>query len=152
MFLYQPLSPAIRLYHINVITTNFDSSVTHGDTFPPGKAQGESTYKNLARAIANPVRGLFFISYIYFLVFRTGQLLARFYKNPGYDGYDAKEGRIRKGIIPAVIGNEEGRYDRRQDAANVAPEVHPARYGTGVFAAQGNNRRPAGAHGEAQST
>ncbi len=37
--LYRPL------YYINVITTNFDSSVTHGDTFPPGKAQGESSTK-----------------------------------------------------------------------------------------------------------
>ncbi len=83
------------------------------------------------------------------ILFVRRQGLARLDEDPGDDGYDAEEGRGDEGVVPAVVGDEVGRDDGGEDAADVAPEVHPARYGAGVFAAQGDNRGPAGAHGEA---
>ena len=63
------------------------------------------------------------------------ELFAWFYENPGYDSNNTEQGRCRKGIVPAVVGDEKSRNDRSQNTANIAPEVNPAGNGTGVFTA-----------------
>ena len=84
------------------------------------------------------------------LFFRPFELLARIDEEPCCDGNDAKECGVGECIVPAIVGDEECSDDRSEDAADISPEVHPAGYGAGVLAAEGNNSGPAGAHGEAE--
>ena len=72
----------------------------------------------------------------------------RLYEEPGNCTADAGYSSCCQSSLPAIVSCKPGGNGRCQYAADIAPEVHPAGYRTGKFAAHGDYAGPGSTHSQ----